>query len=475
MVSHSLDVLSRLSPTVPAALAERAEQWSSGGLPVEARLSASVVVLRETDGRLETYLLHRHARMSFAPSMVVFPGGRLDPADAAHQADPIRICACRETEEETGLVLAPVDLQPWAHWVTPAVEPRRYDTQFFVAVAPVRQEARDISGETDRAEWTTPAAALAAERRGDIALMPPTLSILTELAEAGSLAAVLDLARERVVETVLPEVVRGGDGWRFRYPEPGPIRLVRAGNPGPMTLTGTNTWILGDPSQAPPIVVDPGPLLAEHLEQILTLSRGQIGTIVLTHRHLDHAESAPTLAERAGCGVRAADPSLQLGSYGLADGEVFETTGVRVEVVSTPGHTSDSTSLLVTAGDGSVSLLSGDTVLGQGTTVITHPDGNLAHYLTSLTRLQELVAERVVSRILPGHGPVVDDPPAVLAYYRRHREERLDQVRAALAAGDRTPAQVVARVYADIDRTVWPAAEQSVRAQLDFLQQPPST
>ena len=470
MVSHSLDVLARLRPAVPTAVVERAEQWSSGAVPVEPRLSASVVVLRETDGRLETYLLHRHARMSFAPSMAVFPGGRLDPTDAAGEADPIRRCACRETEEETGLVLTPADLQPWAHWVTPAVEPRRYDTRFFVAVVPDRQVAHDISGETDRAEWITPMAALAAERCGDIALMPPTVSILTELAEAGGLATVLDLARERVVETVLPEVVRGADGWQFRYPRPGPVRLVRAANPGPMTLTGTNTWILGDPAEAPPIVVDPGPLIEAHLARILAVCRGRIATIVLTHRHLDHSESAATLAERVGCGVRAADPALQRGPDGLTDGDIFTAAGVRVDVVFTPGHTSDSTSLLVTADDGSVSLLSGDMVLGQGTTVITHPDGNLGHYLASLTRMQDLVAERAVMRILPGHGPVVDHPEAVLAHYRRHREERLDQVRSALAAGDRTPAEVVARVYAEVDRTVRPAAEQSVRAQLEYLQ-----
>ena len=126
-------------------------------------------------------------------------------------------------------------------------------------------------------------------------------------------------------------------------------------------------------------------------------------------------------------------------------------------------------SLLVAGDDGVVRLLTGDMVLGRGTTVITHPDGDLAAYLDSLARLRALVAERGVAEILPGHGPVVTDPAGWLTYYHEHRLERLDQVRAALAAGARTPAEVVARVYADVDRRVWPAAEQSVRAQLDYL------
>lgn len=217
MGSHSLEVLGRLEPRVPPALVERAGRWSTGGRPVAPVLSASVVVLRERRGQLETYLLHRHARMPFAASMVVFPGGGVDPTDSPSE-DPIRACACRETREETGVELAPADLWPWAHWITPEWEPRRFDTQFFVAELPAGQYARDVSGETDRAAWTAPRAALAAERSGQISLMPPTLSILLELAAAETLPAVRDRAADRVIETVLPELVPDGDGWRFQYP-----------------------------------------------------------------------------------------------------------------------------------------------------------------------------------------------------------------------------------------------------------------
>jgi glyoxylase-like metal-dependent hydrolase (beta-lactamase superfamily II) len=248
------------------------------------------------------------------------------------------------------------------------------------------------------------------------------------------------------------------------------LRLVRAPNPGPMTLDGTNTWLVGEPTAGPVAVVDPGPLHAAHLEAIEASAPGGIGAVLLTHRHLDHSESAAELARRAGCGVRAADPTLRVGRDGLSDGDWVAVAGATLAVVATPGHTSDSVSMVLAGDDGVVRLLSGDTVLGRGTTVITSPDGDLTAYFDSLTRLRDLVAERAVAEILPGHGPVVTDPAGWLAYYAEHRHKRLDQVRAALAAGARTPAEVVAKVYADVDRRVWPAAKQSVRAQLDYLQ-----
>lgn len=214
---HSLDVLSTLEPTVPAEQVERAESWSAAGVPAaQAARSASVVLVREVDSGLQAYLLHRHARMSFAPSMVVFPGGRLDPVDEA-AVDPLLACACRETAEETGVVLDGDALLPWAHWITPEFEPRRFDTFFYLAVLPSGQEARDVSGETDRAGWTAPATAVAAARDSQIGLMPPTLSILTELVQAGDLAGVTAQATNRIIGTVRPELVRAADGWRFRY------------------------------------------------------------------------------------------------------------------------------------------------------------------------------------------------------------------------------------------------------------------
>ena len=143
--------------------------------------------------------------------------------------------------------------------------------------------------------------------------------------------------------------------------------------------------------------------------------------------------------------------------------------GAELRLVATPGHTSDSYSILISGADGVNRLATGDMVLGRGTTVIMHPDGDVGSYLASLDTMITLVRDHAVAEILPGHGPVVTDPGGVLAYYREHRLERLDQVRAAVAAGARTPAEVVRAVYTEIDEAVRPAAELSVAAQLAYL------
>jgi glyoxylase-like metal-dependent hydrolase (beta-lactamase superfamily II) len=202
-----------------------------------------------------------------------------------------------------------------------------------------------------------------------------------------------------------------------------------------------------------------------------------VGAVLLTHGHLDHSEAARTFAERVGCGVRALDPAHRLGSEGLTDGDVVEVDGLEVRVVGTPGHTSDSLSFVLPAEQ---AVLTGDTVLGRGTTVVAHPDGKLGAYLDSLHRLHALAEAREVTAVWPGHGPVLDDALAVLDYYLAHRAERLEQVRAAVAelgsvdhpegiAEDELPRRVVEIVYADVDPVLWGAAELSVRAQLDHL------
>jgi 8-oxo-dGTP pyrophosphatase MutT (NUDIX family) len=218
--SHSHDVLASLSPVVPTSLACLAESWEPSRTPVTPRLAASVVLCRDGMSGLETYLLHRHARMAFAASMVVFPGGGVDPVDRS-TGDPLPACGVRETREETGVDLDATQLAPWAHWVTPVVQPIRYDTFFYLAALPAGQTAADLSSETERAAWTAPVAAGAAHEAGELAMMPPTLSILLELAGLARVTDALELARDRVIETVLPEVVRDSDGWVYRYPRPG--------------------------------------------------------------------------------------------------------------------------------------------------------------------------------------------------------------------------------------------------------------
>jgi len=245
-------------------------------------------------------------------------------------------------------------------------------------------------------------------------------------------------------------------------------RCVLAPNPSPMTLDGTNTWIVAEPGSTAVIVIDPGPEDEGHLRRVLDLARAgdrRVAHIVLTHGHPDHAEGAATFARLSGAPVAALDPAFRLGSEGLVPGDVLTAAGCELRVVGTPGHSPDSVSLLLAA-DGA--LLTGDTVLGRGTTVIGQ-DGGLGDYLRTLDELRALADAVPLRTLLPGHGPLLEDPSGVLDYYIAHRKERLDQVRAALDEGARTAADVVAIVYAQVDKSLWPAAEVSVRAQLQYL------
>ncbi len=242
-----------------------------------------------------------------------------------------------------------------------------------------------------------------------------------------------------------------------------------APNPGPMTLDGTNSYVLAGPGSASVIVVDPGPLDEPHLAHLATRP---VELVLITHHHADHTAASVRFAALTGAPVRASDPAFCVGGAPLVDGEVIEAAGVHVQVLATPGHTADSVCFLLrddVSADGRAtgSVLTGDTVLGRGTTIIAHPDGRLADYLTSLGRLSALGP----ATVLPAHGPVLPDLAAVVAAYTAHRHERLDQVRAALTrlGADADVAAVTDAVYTDIDPSVRPAAEKSVAAQLEYL------
>jgi glyoxylase-like metal-dependent hydrolase (beta-lactamase superfamily II) len=245
---------------------------------------------------------------------------------------------------------------------------------------------------------------------------------------------------------------------------------ILAPNPGIMTLDGTNTWVLREPGARRSVVVDPGPSLLAHLDAVAAAA-GDVAVVLLTHHHADHSEAARDFAERVGAGVRALDPAYRLGPEGLVDGDVVEVDGLEIRVVGTPGHSGDSLSFWL-PGDGAV--LTGDTVLGRGTTVVAHPDGTLGAYLDSLDRLHALAAAHEVTAIWPGHGPVIGEALAALDHYIAHRRDRLEQVEAALVtlgvtAAQADPQAVVEVVYADVDPVLWGAAELSVRAQLAYL------
>ncbi|MFF7854344.1 MBL fold metallo-hydrolase [Streptomyces sp. NPDC007904] len=246
---------------------------------------------------------------------------------------------------------------------------------------------------------------------------------------------------------------------------------VLAPNASAMTLDGTNTWILAEPGSGLAVVVDPGPLDEGHLRHVVDTAEraGQrVALTLLTHGHPDHAEGAARFAELTGTKVRALDPALRLGDEGLAAGDVITVGGLELRVVPTPGHTADSLSFHLPADR---AVLTGDTVLGRGTTVVAHPDGRLGDYLDTLRRLRSLTVDDGVHTVLPGHGPVLEDAQGAVEYYLAHRAHRLAQVETAVEDGHRTPSEVVAHVYADVDRSLWPAAELSVRAQLEYLRE----
>ena len=246
--------------------------------------------------------------------------------------------------------------------------------------------------------------------------------------------------------------------------------LVRANNPSPMTLEGTNTWVLVEPGGDQAIVVDPGPDDGRHRDAIMgaveAAGANQVALIVLTHGHADHSEGAPALSQVAAAPVRAIAPMhCSQGQQPLSDGERLRIGGLHLDVIATPGHTADSACFVI---DADAALLTGDTILGSGSTVVARPDGVLADYLASLRRLHALVDERQLLAVLPGHGPVIDDPAAKIDAYLQHREERLQQVRAAAMTSD-TVDEVLRVVYGDVVPELQFAARWSLLAQLDYL------
>ncbi|MHB1801925.1 MAG: MBL fold metallo-hydrolase, partial [Actinomycetes bacterium] len=345
-------------------------------------------------GGLEVFLLTRASSMAFAPGVPVFPGGSVDPGDAdappwwgpepavfagklgaaPGEAQALVVAAVRETFEETGVLLAGLPggpmvsgthrpewerdrvavaaheislgrllrdrglvlradlLVPWAHWVTPLFEPRRYDTRFLVAALPEGQVARDPSTESAHAAWVAPAEALAQAHGGSLMMLPPTRVILTSLLDHRTVAAVRHAGATRSVHRVLPVATLGPDGRTVRLVVPaGPVWrggqvadsawCVLAPNPGPMTLEGTNTWLLAGLTGPGIVVVDPGPDDGAHHAALVALieQRGwRVETILLTHGHPDHAAGAHRLADALRVGVRALDPAHRLGEQGLA-------------------------------------------------------------------------------------------------------------------------------------------------------------
>jgi glyoxylase-like metal-dependent hydrolase (beta-lactamase superfamily II) len=231
------------------------------------------------------------------------------------------------------------------------------------------------------------------------------------------------------------------------------IRSITAPNPGPFTLDGTRTYLIDDTA-----VLDPGPAIESHIAAIAAVMP-KLQTIFVTHRHGDHAPAAAPLKRMTGARIVAPRGVLDETDRIVADGDVVD--GLRV--IATPGHTNEHVCYLTAEGD----LFTGDTILGSGTTTIFPPDGHMGDYIRSLRRLRELAPRR----IFPAHGPTHEDAVALIDEYIAHRLQREQQVLDAIAAGARTPEEMRARIYPDLDPRLHGAAEIQIRAHLIKLEQ----
>ena len=227
------------------------------------------------------------------------------------------------------------------------------------------------------------------------------------------------------------------------------ISSITAPNPGAFTLDGTRTWLLGLSA-----VIDPGPAIDSHIDAIRA-AVPELDTIFITHRHADHAPAALPLKQSTGAKIVA---PLDFADVVVHGGETFDVDGESLEVIATPGHTSEHVCYLTSSGD----LFTGDTILGAGTTAIFPPDGNMADYLRSLA----LLRSRNPKVIHPAHGPTRSDAVALLDEYIAHRLDRERQVMSALAAGADTIAAMRRRIYPDLDPRLDGAAEVQLLAHL---------
>ena len=237
------------------------------------------------------------------------------------------------------------------------------------------------------------------------------------------------------------------------------IRSLTAPNPSPLTLDGTRTYLLGESA-----VIDPGPIIESHIAAIHA-AQPELNTILITHRHDDHAPAAIPLKKLTGARILAPNGVLDDAAVDrrLIGNEMLTIEGMSIEVIATPGHTSEHVCFLTGDGD----LFTGDTILGAGSTAIFPPDGSMSDYFDSL----RLLRKKPARRIYPGHGPDRNDAMAVIDEYIAHRLEREHQVLRAIESGARTISAMRLRIYPDLDERLHQAAEIQIGAHLIKLEE----
>jgi glyoxylase-like metal-dependent hydrolase (beta-lactamase superfamily II) len=230
------------------------------------------------------------------------------------------------------------------------------------------------------------------------------------------------------------------------------IRSITAPNPGPFTLDGTRTYLLGETA-----VLDPGPSIESHVAAIRE-ALPRLETILITHRHGDHAPAAVPLQRSTGARIIAPPGVLDDVHQRVTGGERLRIEDEELEVIPTPGHTQEHVCFLTEDGD----LFSGDTILGFGTTAIFPPDGHMGDYIRSL----QLLLAKQPKRIHPAHGPTREDAVPLIEQYIAHRLERERQVLDALAGGARTVQELRRIIYPELDPRLTGAAEIQITAHL---------
>ncbi len=522
------------------------------------RPAATLALVRDAERGLEVLLLQRTWKAAFLPGYFVFPGGAVDTRDPQVRAcasgrddaavsqtlsldeggADYMIAALRECLEEAGLLVAldeqgrplpaahpilgegrealrrgetsfralcerhglslPLDRLAYVgHWVTPPGAPRRFDTRFFVALAPPGQSASHDGSETIAHAWLTPAEVLADHRHGRLALGYPTLRTLRLLAEFRDAEALLRHAHANP-PTPRPSrpwpARKGGADWQVEpdapaYAEvrrldpqrhgtalaeivpgravtlaPGVTR-VAAPNPGVMTGSGTNSYLLGDGRDH--VVIDPGPADPEHLERLLALAGGRLSRVLVTHTHIDHSPGAAWVKARTGARLVGLPPPLGASQdatfapdHRPGHGERIDTPAGPLKVLHTPGHASNHLCFLL---ESQRLLFAGDQVMQGSTVVINPPDGDMAAYIAALHAL----GQEAFDTIAPGHGFLIGEAHSALDFLITHRLAREHKVARALARFGPASLEALTRhAYDDVPEARLGVAARSALAHL---------
>ena len=528
------------------------------------RPSATVVVVRDAGRGIEVLLSRRAERGDHNSGAWVFPGGLVDAGDRqAHsfcaglddgQASErlgiaaggldYYIAAVRECFEESGLLFGSTDgalmevdavaterLAPWrgwlhrgertlsefcttfglrlavdrliylSHWITPIGRAKRFDTRFFLAIAPPVQTAVHDGHELVEQLWLKPGDAL--HKRAALKLLTPTQKTLELLMRFESIAALLEWASaDRKVVLTVPRIGNGSQGIRTVMPdEPAwaelgridpkgngqhsydiqpdvavrlSLRLIRvtANNGNMMTGPGTNTYLVGGGAENEWAVIDPGPLGEHHVRAVVDAAPGPIRWIFATHTHVDHSPATVLLKSLTGARVHGRLPDHRewqdatfAPEIALQGGERFELPGsTTLRAIHTPGHASNHLCYLL---EEEKLLFTGDHVMQASTVVINPPDGDMAAYIASLRAL----LEEDLEWLAPGHGFLMAEPKRAIEWIIAHRLEREAKVVGALQAeAGATAEALLPRVYDDVPERLHKMALRSLKAHLQKLQ-----